>query len=213
MIVESLANHDEVLADLYLSEGLDAITTDMIDRAVRNSIKSGKAVPLLCGSSLKNKGVQPLLDAVIKYLPSPDEVSTFAEDAETGTKTELPSDKKGPLCALAFKVVNDKDRGMVTFFRVYSGTLKNKMKIKNATLNQPEKISALLRVKADETQQLTEIGIGDIGAIVGCKGVRSGDTIIEDETQSESRLVLPGVMMPPPVFFCTIEAENSREQK
>lgn len=84
------------------------------------------------------------------------------------------------------------------------------MKIKNATLNENERISGLFRVKADETQILSEIAVGDIGAIIGCKNVRSGDTIIE-ETDPD-RLILEGVKMPPPVFFCSIEAENSREQ-
>jgi len=114
------------------------------------------------------------------------------------------------LCALAFKVVNDKEKGLVTFFRVYSGILKNRMKIKNATLNENERISGLFRVKADETQILSEIAVGDIGAIIGCKNIRSGDTIIEDI--DPDRIVLDGVKMPPPVFFCSIEAENSREQ-
>jgi len=105
---------------------------------------------------------------------------------------------------LAFKVVNDKEKGLVTFFRVYSGILKNRMKIKNATLNENERISGLFRVKADETQILSEISVGDIGAIIGCKNIRSGDTIIE-ETDPD-RIILDGVKMPPPVFFCSIEA-------
>ena len=88
--------------------------------------------------------------------------------------------RKGKLCALAFKVVNDKEKGLVTFFRVYQGSLKNRTKIKNASLNEVETSKALLRVKADETQLLSEIGVGDIGALVGCKNIRSGDTLIEE---------------------------------
>jgi len=110
---------------------------------------------------------------------------------------------------LAFKVVNDKEKGLVTFFRVYQGSLKNRAKIRNASLNEVETVKALLRVKADETQLLSEIGVGDIAAIVGCKNVRSGDTLI-DENDTD-RIILRGVDMPPPVFFCSIEAESSRD--
>jgi len=108
-------------------------------------------------------------------------------------------------------VVNDKEKGLVTFLRIYSGTIKNRAKIKNASLNEVETIKALLRVKADETQILSEIGVGDIAAIVGCKNIRSGDTLIDENDQD--RILLNGVNMPPPVFFCSIEAESSRDQQ
>lgn len=123
---------------------------------------------------------------------------------------ERPPSKKEKLCALAFKVVNDKEKGLVTFFRVYSGALKNRQKILNSNLDKQERVSALLRVRADEAQIVNEIGVGDIGAIIGCKEIRSGDTII-DENDSE-KIELQGVKMPPPVFFCSIEPENSRDQ-
>ena len=129
---------------------------------------------------MKNKGVQPLLDAILKYLPSPARVQASGINAASGKPVVIDPNRKGKLCALAFKVVNDKEKGPVTFFRVYQGVLKNKMKLKNATLNENERIQALLRVKADETQLLSEIGVGDIGAIVGFKNVRSGDTLIEE---------------------------------
>jgi elongation factor G len=118
--------------------------------------------------------------------------------------------KKEKLCALAFKVVNDKEKGLVTFFRVYSGIMKNRQRLLNSNLNKHEKIQSLYRVRADEAQILTEIGVGDIGAITGCKDIRSGDTIL-DEGDTE-RIILEGVKMPPAVFFCSIEPENSRDQ-
>jgi elongation factor G len=114
-------------------------------------VNSQKAVALLCGSALKNKGIQPLLDGVIKYLPSPENIGVMGSNPATGKQEMRTPNAKGKLCALAFKVVNDKEKGPVTFFRVYSGTLKNRMKIKNATLNESERISGLFRVKADET--------------------------------------------------------------
>ena len=172
-------------------------------------MNSGKAIPLLCGSALRNKGIQPILDSVIKYLPSPETKDAIAVDPITKKTVVIKPNLKGKLVALAFKVVNDKEKGLVTFFRVYSGILKNRMKLKNSTINENERVSGLFRVKADETQIMTEIGVGDIGAIIGFKNVRSGDTLIEE--LDEERIILEGVKMPPPVFFCSIEAESSRD--
>jgi elongation factor G len=125
-MIEALANYDEVLADLYLEGELEKISTSDIDRAIAKAACSMKAVPLLCGSALKNKGVQPLLDAIIKYLPSPEQKRfDFVRSLSGDLNSRLPS-RKDPLCALAFKVVNDKEKGPVTFFRVYSGVLKNR---------------------------------------------------------------------------------------
>lgn len=134
-----------------MGEELTDISAEMIDAAVRKAVMSQRAVPLLCGSALKNKGIQPILDGVLKYLPSPEGQTFIAKDAATGKLIKREPTHKGKLCALAFKVVNDKEKGLVTFFRVYSGVLKNRMKLKNATLNQNERISGLFRVKADET--------------------------------------------------------------
>ena len=142
-------------------------------------------------------------------MPDPSQFPATAVRESTGEIVKIEPTNKGKLCALAFKVVYDKEKGLVTFFRVYQGTLKNRAKVKNATLNEVETIKTLLRVKADETQLLSEVGAGDIAAIVGCKNVRSGDTLIEENDQD--RLVLGGVTMPPPVFFCSIEAESSRD--
>lgn len=145
----------------------------------------------------------------MKYLPDPGQKSVPATNLETEETVTVDPLKKGKLSALAFKVVNDNERGLVTFFRVYRGVMKNRAKLRNANTNETERIQALLRVKADETQLLSDISCGDIGAIVGCKNIRSGDTIIEEE--DTERLILHGLKMPPPVFFCTIEAESSRD--
>ena len=128
-----------------------------------------------------------------------------------GDPVQKQPNPKDRLCALAFKVVNDKDKGPVTFFRIYSGVLKNRQKLKNTTLGDQERASGLFRVKADETQILNEIGCGDIGAMIGLKNVRSGDTLM-DETEPNP-IVLTGVKMPPPVFFCSIESESSRDSQ
>ena len=171
------------MGDLYLSEDIKDIRPEDVDEAIRKAALSQKAVPLMCGSALKNKGVQPLLDGVLRYLPSPATVQAKGVEMVSNKKVSIRPDKKGNLCALAFKVVNDKEKGPITFFRVYQGVLKNRAKLKNATLNQSERVQALLRVRADETQLLNEIGSGDIGAVMGLKNVRSGDTLI-DETDA-----------------------------
>lgn len=145
------------------------------------------------------------MDAIIKYLPSPHGLVIQGRDKVTNTVLTRHSNKKEKLCALAFKVVNDKEKGLVTFFRVYSGVLKNKQKIVNSNTGQTERIMSLFRMRADEAQLINDIGVGDIGAITGCKDIRSGDTII-DENDKEY-IVLEGVKMPPAVFFCSIEAE------
>jgi elongation factor G len=167
------------------------------------------AVALFCGSALKNKGIQPLIDGVIKYLPSPESVKTLSTDMNTGKKEEVDLAKKAStdLCALAFKVVNDKEKGLITFFRVYSGILKNRQRIKNSNTGESERIQSLMRMRADEMQILDQIKAGDIGALVGCKNIRSGDTIVDELNPTNS--VLAGVNMPPPVFFCSIEARMS----
>ena len=132
-----------------------------------------------------------MLDGIIKYIPSPETKSFEFTNTITGQKsTRFPS-RKDNLCALAFKVVNDKDKGLVTFFRVYSGIMKNRHKLRNVNLGEVERIQTLLRVKADETQLLNEISVGDIGAITGLKNVRSGDTLI-DEIDND-KIILTGV--------------------
>lgn len=208
-MIQELANYCQILEEQYLTLNLDEISAEVIEEAIRKAILSGRVVPLLCGSALRNKGIQPLLDAIVKYLPSPERVDGVGINSVTNQVVTRKPTHKGKLLALAFKVVNDKDKGLVTFFRVYSGVLKNRMKLKNSTLNEVERVSGLFRVKADETQILSDIGVGDIGAIIGLKNVRSGDTLIEE--MDEERIVLEGVKMPPPVFFCSIEAESSRD--
>lgn len=150
-----------------------------------------------------------MLDAIINYLPGPDSVIARGRNSLTNEEIIRRPLKKEKLCALAFKVVNDKEKGLVTFFRVYSGVLKNRMRIINANLNKAERVQTLYRMKADEVQLLSEIGVGDIGAITGCKDIRSGDTILEEG--DTEKFTLEGVKMPPAVFFCSIEPENSRD--
>lgn len=145
-------------------------------------------------------------------LPSPHEKeSVQGIDLETKQKIYRFPNPKDKLCAFAFKVVADPLKGLITFFRVYSGSLKNKSKIINSKTGAIEKVSQLMRMTADESCNIEELGVGDIGAIVGIQSIRSGDTFIQ-EGDSE-RIILSGVNIPPPVFFCSIEPELSRDQR
>jgi len=135
-----LANYDEQLADFYLAGDIANIQTAVIDRAIAKAASSMKAVPLLCGSALKNKGIQPLLDGIIKYIPSPEQKPFEFTQGINGEKSQRFPSNKDKLCALAFKVVNDKEKGPVTFFRVYSGVMKNRQKLRNVNLDEIERI-------------------------------------------------------------------------
>ena len=152
------------------------------------------------------------MESVIKYLPSPLEKGVIEGRLldDEGTRIARGPDMKR-LCALAFKVVNDRERGLVSFFRVYSGKLKNRMKVKNVARGTVERVQQLYRMRADDPALLQEIGPGDIGAIVGCKEIRSGDTLIDEADQE--KVLLEGVKMPPPVFFCSIEPLATRDKE
>lgn len=223
-LIEELANFDEHLMSLYL-EGVE-IELDYLLSLVRKLVIENKITLLLCGSSLKNKGVQQILDCVAAFFPSPLDTkpvratrigkadSTNSKEKE---KRELvskhPSNAKGSVCGIIFKIINDKEKGSLAFFKLYEGTLKNKAMIKysNKIPMHKERIVQLLRVKADECMQLSEIAAGDIGAIIGLKEAKSGDTFIEEADTDPC--VLPGVFNPEPVFFCAVYPKRNSDFK
>ncbi|CAI2384886.1 unnamed protein product [Moneuplotes crassus] len=208
-LIEDLAEIDDTIADKYL-EG-EFISHIDINNSLRYCLRTKNSVALHCGSALKNRGIQPLLENVVNLLPSPQDTESISgSDVSTGQKIYRFSNPKDKLCAFAFKVVADPIRGLVTFFRVYSGTLKNRTKIMNSKTGRIEKITQLFRMTADEVTNIEELGVGDIGAITGVHNIRSGDTFIQED--DPERIQLSGVSIPPPVFFCSIEAELSRDQ-
>lgn len=160
-LVGQLADHDEHIADLVLSEvPLEEISMEDIQAAVRRVTLSQRLVPVLCGSSLKNKGVQPLMDAVVSYLPSPKDISYgFADYYGTD------------LCALAFKVTHDQHRGALTFLRIYAGALQSGSTIYNINRKTTEKTSRVLQVYADELHDISQAVAGNIVAVAGLKKV------------------------------------------
>ncbi|GLD99800.1 hypothetical protein PINS_up008528 [Pythium insidiosum] len=232
-LIERAADHDETLGELFLME--EEVDAETLRAALRRIVsRRGSArevVVTLCGSALKNKGVQPLLDAVVDYLPSPLDLSPFEahlvpprnakKTPEAEEENAAPSvvsrraSPDDPLCALAFKVKHDRQRGLVVFFRVYSGVLQNKAQLFNTSRDAKERITRLMLVNADDADEVDAISAGNIGAAVGLKHTFTGDTIIaaKDHHAARAAPVLPGVQVPKPVFTCSVEPESSAKQK
>ena len=211
IMIEELANHDENIMNSYL-EG-KVITQEEIISAIRKTLIENKITLTLCGSSLKNKGVQQLLDSVVAFFPSPLDCKPVQAKrlSDNALINKHCSNSQGKACGLIFKIINDKEKGSIAFFKLYEGVLKNRNFIKytNKSPIQKERIVQILRMKANECLQLNQINAGDIGALIGLKEAKSGDTIVE-ETENEI-CVLPGVYNPEPVFFCSIMPKRNSD--
>src|SRR5439155_18816525 len=178
-LIEACADYDDELMEAYLAD--EAISPDRVKAALRQATLDIKVTPVLCGSSFKNKGVQPLLDAVIDYLPSPLDVPPVTgieptRDGE-GRQAVRPADDKAPFAALAFKVMADPYVGKLTYFRAYSGTLKTGSKILNSITGRTERIGRILEMHANHREERDEVYAGDIVAGVGLKQTSTGDTL------------------------------------
>ncbi|XP_023393960.1 ribosome-releasing factor 2, mitochondrial [Pteropus vampyrus] len=223
-LIEQVADLDDEFADLVLgefSENFDLIPAEKLQTAIHRVTLAQTAVPVLCGSALKNKGVQPLLDAITMYLPSPEE-----------RNYEFLQWYKEDLCALAFKVLHDKQRGPLVFLRIYSGLIKPQLAIHNINGNCTERISRLLLPFADQHVEIPSLTAGNIALTVGLKHTATGDTIVSSKSSAlaaarragreggkkhgqnseAERLLLAGVEIPEPVFFCTIEPPSVAKQ-
>jgi elongation factor G len=206
-MVEKLADLDESLTEKYV--GGEEIGQGHIRSAIRKATIDGKIVPVLCGSAFKNKGVQPLLDAVVDYLPSPLDVPPVKGLGVNGTEKWRRPDDSLSFSALAFKILNDPYVGHLAFFRVYSGALKAGSAVYNATQGQTERIGRLLKMHADEREEIKEVYAGDIFAAVGLKGVMTGDTICDEEDP----IILESIHHPDPVISVAIEPKTKRDQE
>ncbi|KAI9146549.1 P-loop containing nucleoside triphosphate hydrolase protein [Paraphysoderma sedebokerense] len=211
-LIDELSDLDDELLEKFLEfEDPLKVTEADLKSALKRVTMSGKGVPVFCGASFKNLGVQPLMDAVLDYLPSPIERGSVLAVDTKGKELEVKiTDKK--FCALAFKVVNDAKRGPLVFVRVYSGSLNNRATVFNSTQNCKERINKLLEIYADESQEITNIGPGNIGVIVGLKQTKTGDTLLLS-TEASKPIKLQGPPIPPPVFFCSIQASSTSEEK
>src|SRR6476469_1705026 len=181
----------------------------MIRRALRNGTLADEVTPVLLGSAFKNKGVQPLLDAVIDYLPSPLDVPAVrGEDPKTGQETERPATGEAPFAALAFKVMSDPYVGKLTYFRVYSGKLKAGDRVLNTTTGKTERIGRILQMHANSREEREEIGAGEIAAGVGLKSTTTGDTL----SLESAPIVLESMTFPDPVIAVAVEPKSKADQ-
>ncbi|KAL9653026.1 hypothetical protein ABK040_015541 [Willaertia magna] len=196
-MIDKIASLDDILGDKYLNE--EEITANDIHEAIRRVTISRKGIPIMCGSSLRNKGVQLVLDSIIRYLPGPSILDDKAKNKE--------------LNAFAFKVINDAQKGLLVFVRVYSGSIDIiKPSIHNATKNQKERMLKIYQMHANVPQEIKKISSGNIGVLVGLKETSTGDVLVLKQGDKVNQNILPKLSVPKPVFFCSIEAENSSEQ-
>lgn len=207
-LLDSISEYDDELMMKYL-EG-EEITAEEIKKVIRKATIDGKITPVLCGSAYKNKGVQPLLDAIVDYLPSPIDIPPVKGVSVDGDETlERHSSDDEPFSALAFKIVTDPYVGKLAYFRVYSGTLKSGSYIYNATKGKKERIGRILQMHANKRQEIDEVFAGDIAAIVGLKNTTTGDTLCDENHP----IVLESMDFPDPVIEVAIEPKTKASQE
>jgi elongation factor G len=207
-LVEALADVDESLMERYLEDA--RIPPEDLRAAVRASTLAMKHVPVICGASFKNKGVQPLLDAVVDYLPSPLDIPPMQGiNPETREpEVRLAADTE-PFTALAFKLMNDPFVGQLTFLRVYGGTLASGSHVYNSTQQKKERVGRLLRMHANKREEIESVGAGDIAAVVGLKFARTGDTLCD----ANRPIVLEAMDFPEPVISVAIEPKTKADDE
>ena len=206
-MIEKLAELDDELAARYLDG--EELETEMLRAVLRRATLAGRAVPVLCGAALRNKGVQMLLDAVIDDLPSPLDVPPMSgEDPDTGEEILCPPDPDAPTAALVFKISTDPYMGRLAFFRVYSGTVRRGEALLNANEDQRERVGRLVRMHADRREEVDEIRAGDIGAVLGLKSTTTGQTLCAEDRP----VILEQISFPTPVIELAIEPRSKSEQ-
>jgi elongation factor G len=206
-LVEAVAESDEDLLTKYL-DGEDP-TPKEIKAALRKMTIGGAVYPVLCGSAYRNKGVQPLLDAVVDYLPSPLDIPPITgENPKNGETVERPADDKGHFAALAFKIMADPFVGKLAFFRVYSGTLKSGSYVYNSTRDKKERVGRILQMHSNKREEIEEVYSGDIAAAVGLKETTTGDTLCDEK----HKIVLESMDFPDPVIEIAIEPKTKAGQ-
>ncbi|MEX0710392.1 MAG: elongation factor G, partial [Chloroflexota bacterium] len=206
-LVEAVADLDDDIAHRFL-EG-EAVDATALRRALRAGTLASRIIPVLCGSALKNKGVQPMLDAVIEYLPSPLDVpAVIGADPRNGEQVTRHADPAEPFAALAFKIAADPFVGKLAFFRVYSGTLKTGSYVYNATKGQRERIGRLIELHANHREEIESVSAGDIAAAVGLKTTFTGDTLCDEAKP----IVLENITFPEPVIELAVEPKTKADQ-
>jgi len=207
-LIDGIAEFDDELMETYL-EDESAVTPEMLRRALRAGTLTGRVTPVLAGSAFKNKGVQPLLDAIVDYLPSPVDIPAVqGVDPKSDEEEERPADLDAPFAALAFKVMTDPFVGKLTYFRVYSGSVKAGGRVLNTTNGKTERIGRILQMHANHREEREEIGAGEIAAAVGLKFTTTGDTLAVESDP----IVLESMSFPDPVISVAIEPKTKADQ-
>ncbi len=207
-MVETIVENDDDLLHKYM-EG-ETITPDELKKSLRKSTIALKLFPVICGTAFKNKGVQPLLDAVVDFLPSPLDIPPVkGTDPDSGVPEERKADDKEPFSALAFKIMTDPFVGQLVFIRVYSGQLKQGDSIYNVTKRRNERIGRLLKMHANKREEISEIYAGDICACVGLKNITTGDTICDEKKP----ILLESIEFPAPVISVAVEPKTKGDQE
>jgi elongation factor G len=207
-LLEKLAEADDLFLEEYL-EGVN-IPPEKIKKVLRKAVLKGEMHPVLCGAAFKNKGIQPLLDAVNDYLPAPVDISpATAIVPNTGDYTTIAPRDNEPFSALAFKIMSDPFVGKLTFIRVYSGRMRAGGVVYNSTADRQERISRVLRMHANDREEMRELRTGDIAAVVGLKRTTTGDTLCEKEKQ----VILESLVFPEPVVAIAIEPKTKADEE
>ena len=206
-LIEAVADVDEAIMEKYL--GGEAVSEAEIRAALRKGTVSMTLVPVVCGSAFKNKGVQPLLDAVVDYLPSPLDIPPVKGKRPDGREEERVAADDAPFSALAFKIMTDPFVGQLTFIRVYSGTLTAGSTVYNSTKDRRERIGRLLKMHANKREEIKEVHAGDIAACVGLKTATTGDTLCDEKHP----IILERMEFPEPVIHIAIEPKTKADQE
>jgi elongation factor G len=207
-LLEAVADCDESIMERYL-EG-KPIEESQLRAAVRKATLSLKIVPVLCGSAFRNKGVQPMLDAVVDFLPSPTDIPPVKGiNPDTQETDERPAKDDAPFSALAFKIMTDPFVGTLSFFRVYSGSLTSGSSVYNSTKTKRERVGRLLKMHANKREEIKEVYAGDIAAAVGLKTATTGDTLCDEDHP----IVLESIDFPDPVISIAIEPKSKADQE
>jgi len=207
LLVEAVADLDEDLTMKYL-EGED-FTVEEMKKALRKGTINNEIIPVICGSSYKNKGVQEMIDAAVDYLPSPVDIPNIAGVTPDGEETSRPADDSAPMSALAFKIATDPFIGRLAFTRIYSGVMTSGSYVINSTKGKKERVGRLVKMHANHRQEVEELRAGEIGAVVGLKDTTTGDTLCADG----DLIILESMVFPEPVISVAIEPKTKAGQE
>lgn len=209
-LVEEVANFDDAIFEKCIMDESESVTEEELKKAIRKGTIEMGMTPVLCGSSYRNKGIQRLLDAIVEFLPAPTDIPSITGKNPKVDREEVrhPGDDE-PFSALVFKILTDEYVGKLAFIRIYSGTIKTGMMVFNPGKNENERIGRILRMNADDREDLTEAGAGDIVALVGLKKSTTGDTLCDKSHQ----IVLENMVFPEPVIKVAIEPKTKASQE